>query len=644
MDQGREAVGLAGKKERGLASLTLPFRTLNPENVEKRARKAIKRGHLKEAAAICELAVGSRVASPALLLTLGEIYQMMGLPQQAAEKFVQAIELDPGMRRGYQKLMEIYREQNALEEAIPIFQKFYNEFPQYPQPQNYYATTLLFTGQFQEAGRLLEDLCIRHAGYGACHNNLGILRFYQGRFAEAEREYKTALSIDESSSGGSILGSIVYGNLAEIRAWKGDFDGAVEYCNAGIAFGPTSILYVNLGNFYEAKGMAEEAIKAYEKSFMLEDGVPIDGVWVEALGRLARLYLKLNQPDQAAAACQTLLEKRPANVGIHKILGDVYFQKGFYLQAVEEYRTALSLEPSSLKNLKIHKSLALAYYKAGMFDKATAEFRRISLFHPERFFINVEKPVLNKRELSPDKEIAWCREALIQWPDDTRLRVRLADAYVQQGRLEEAVAEYRQALEQDPMDTDSLIKLGMVHLAEEEFWKAIHCFARVLEINPSSAPAYTGLGCVALERGTLNHAILLLKRAVGVDAQYPDAHNYLGNAFRILKRLEAAIEEYRTAVRLYPGYAQAHNNLGVALLEKGEVHQAIASFREAVRLFPESVSALCHIGEGYFRLGQFEEAKEALEEALHINPYNARAQSLLEEIYMNPAGGRPFDQ
>ncbi len=615
----------------------------DPEKVERRARKALQKDRLQEAITLCQSAISSGVKSPSLLLTLGELQQKAGQDEQAVARLVEAIELAPGTSRGYQKLLEIFGEQTAREKTVSILERIYKKYRQYPQPQHYYATALLFTGEFREAGRLFEDLCLRYPDYDTCHNNLGILRFYQGRFAEAEREYRTALAMAEKHPERSTLSSIIYGNLAEMLAWRGDFQGAIDYCNAGVAFGQTSFLYVNLGDYYAAMGMAEEAIKAYEKSFVLEGALAIDGLWGEAHRKLARLYLKTNRLEQATAACRALLEKNPANVGIHDVLGDIHFQKGLYLQAVDEYCSALSLEPSSSKNLKIHRSLALAYFKAGMFDKATAEFRRASLFHPEQFFINIEKPGVEGAGSSPDKEVARYREELVLWPKDSRLRARLADAYVRQGRLEAAISEYQQALEQDPMDTDSRIKKGMIYIAEDEVWEAIHCFARVLEINPGSAAAYTGLGCVHLERGAINQAILWFKMAIHADSRYPDAHNYLGNAFRILGRLDEAMDEYRIAIELHPGYAQAHNNMGISLLEKGEVHKAIDSFNEAVRLFPQSVSALCHIGEGYFRLGQLREAREALEQALCINPYNARAQSLLEQIYMNPGRGEVAD-
>ncbi|MCL4516223.1 MAG: tetratricopeptide repeat protein [Firmicutes bacterium] len=636
MRMGKGITDVSDKIRRSPAWSFPRWKPRDPENVERRARKAHQKGRLQEAIALCQSAISSGVESPSLLLTLGELYQKAGQDEQAVARLVEAIELSPGTSRGYQKLLEILGEQNAREKTVRILERIYQAYRQYPQPQNYYATALLFTGEFQEAGKLFEDLCLRYPDYDACHNNLGILRFYQGRFAEAEREYRTALAMAGKHPERSTLSSVVYGNLAEMRAWRGDFPGAIEYCNAGVAFGHTSFLYVNLGDYYAAMGMAEEAIKAYEKSFALEGGPAIDGLWDEAHRRLARLYLKTNRLEQATAACRALLEKNPANAGIHKVLGDIYFQKGSYPQAVDEYRSALSLEPSSAENLKMHRSLALAYFKAGMFDKATAEFRRASLFHPEQFFINIEKPGVEGASSSPDKEVARYREALVHWPEDSRLRARLADAYIRQGRLEAALSEYQRALEQDPMDTESRIKTGMIYIAEDEVWKAIHCFARVLEISPGSAPAYTGLGCVHLERGAINQAILWLKMAIYADSQYPDAHNYLGNAFRILGRLGEAMDEYRTAIEFYPGYAQAHNNMGIALLAKGEVHEAIDSFNQAVRLFPQSVSALCHIGEGYFRLGQFQEAREALEQALCINPYNARAQSLLEQIYMSP--------
>lgn len=146
-------------------------------------------------------------------------------------------------------------------------------------------------------------------------------------------------------------------------------------------------------------------------------------------------------------------------------------------------------------------------------------------------------------------------------PDKPEADINLGNALLQQGRTEEAIAQYQETLRLKP-----------------DFAEAHYYWAGALSIQ-----------------GKVDEAIAHYTESLRLKPDYTEAHNDLGNLLARSGRAEEAIAHYTEVLRLKPDYADAHNNLAGALLQQGRVREAIAQYEEALRLSPNYVAALANI-------------------------------------------------
>lgn len=123
------------------------------------------------------------------------------------------------------------------------------------------------------------------AGDGQHQFRTGILLEREGRTAEAEDAYRTALSLDPS------LGK-AHVNLGTLLARRGDLAGARRHLEQGVALDPQSAIgFVNLGDLHRVEGRLQDALHAYGRAISVEpdriSAVEGSALMLYELGRIA---------------------------------------------------------------------------------------------------------------------------------------------------------------------------------------------------------------------------------------------------------------------------------------------------------------------------------------------------------------------
>jgi len=204
--------------------------------------------------------------------------------------------------------------------------------------------------------------------------------------------------------------------------------------------------------------------------------------------------------------------------------------------------------------------------------------------------------------VTASRQTSYWRDSVTLWThafdctqDNALTRFTLGDALAQQGRPEEAMAEYREAL----------------------------------RINPDYVNAHNNLGLALAQQGQTEEAIAEYRQALRINPDFPEPHNNLGDALAEQGRTEEAIDEYREAVRINPAFAEAHYNLGKALARQGRTGDAIAEYREALRINSEYADAHNNLGIALAQQGQTGEAIAHMEKALELQPSSLSHQNNL---------------
>jgi len=166
----------------------------------------------------------------------------------------------------------------------------------------------------------------------------------------------------------------------------------------------------------------------------------------------------------------------------------------------------------------------------------------------------------------------------------------LGTALLQQGRSEEAIAQFGEAMRIDPANATAHYNFGNVLFQQGRTEEAIAHYREAARLNPANADAHNNLGVALFQQGKTGEAIAHYREAVRLNPAYADAHNNLGNALLQQGRTEEAIAHYLEVVRINPAYAAAHYNLGNALLQQGQMGDAIEHLQKALELLPGNVA------------------------------------------------------
>jgi tetratricopeptide (TPR) repeat protein len=201
-------------------------------------------------------------------------------------------------------------------------------------------------------------------------------------------------------------------------------------------------------------------------------------------------------------------------------------------------------------------------------------------------------------------EALW-RDAAEQAPTSARARVNLGRTLDEQGRVEEAIAQYQEALARvgadrkkraqvllnlgvaqlgagrtdearraleaglalDPRHELILVNLAVLAGAEGDLAGAEAFGRRVLEVNPRQASAFVIFGNLGLERGDWPGALAAFDRAVALDPERGEAHLGRALAFRALERLPEECAALRQALRA-TRQAEARRALSAQVAER----------------------------------------------------------------------------
>jgi tetratricopeptide (TPR) repeat protein len=122
-------------------------------------------------------------------------------------------------------------------------------------------------------------------------------------------------------------------------------------------------------------------------------------------------------------------------------------------------------------------------------------------------------------------------------------------------------------------------------LSNEGRWEeAIAEFDKAIDLDPDYAMAYYNRGLTYHKLEKHDQAIADYGKAIELDPGYSEAHYNRGHAFFELDEYGLAIADFDKAISLDPDDAEAYVNRGSAYAKLGERDQAIADYEKALTL------------------------------------------------------------
>jgi tetratricopeptide (TPR) repeat protein len=333
---------------------------------------------------------------------------------------------------------------------------------------------------------------------------------------------------------------------------------------------------------------------------------------------LLSLCLHQNTFGQTTPAAQL---SQSDNVQAHLGKGYDALKQDRYEVAVEEFRAALTLDPSLV--LRAQFPLAVALFEQHKSTEARKEFeavRRETGDHPNvlyylgrldieaRDFAGAVKNLSQAMAKPPFPDTAyylgfayfkqddlpnaekWLKEAAQLNPRDSRIPYQLGFVYRKQGRAEEAIKSL--ALSEDlhrQDDTEAQLRSECGEKLNKGPRDEAHAICEKL-YHDDDAERLTALGMIYGQHGDLDAALKPFLRAAELSPQSPQVQYNLSLTYFQLNRFADARAPLAKALKRWPDLFPLNALYGAVLVKLEEPEQAIEVLRHAHELNPQDSS------------------------------------------------------
>jgi len=345
-------------------------------------------------------------------------------------------------------------------------------------------------------------------------------------------------------------------NAAEVIALLDELAAA----EPGLAYGRSTRSLI-FGNGCFAIGRYDEALAVYQS---LADALPGDFAVHFNLGVTC---LRRRQPEAAMRALTVALELDAFSPPAYYQRGNARDDMGDGAGALEDYATAIGLQPDFLQ---AHYNRGIVLNAMGRYAEAVKAFDDVVALRPDISNAYLNRGVARDELGDTAGAIADYEEALQNNPDNADARFNRARVYYRLRRYREAVADYTAAIALRPDDVEAINNRGLAYDALGQYEEAIADYDDALRRRPDFAEVLSNRGAAQESLGDLDAALddyLAAQSAAGG----PDFAAAFYNAARLYADqgdIELCAEQLAEAIRLQPSLhdeAESDETLGWVL-------------------------------------------------------------------------------
>src|SRR5215831_11135601 len=269
----------------------------------------------------------------------------------------------------------------------------------------------------------------------------------------------------------------------------------------------------------------------------------------------AEKYVQQGKLQNAISEYEKILKNDPKDLTVTNNVGDAYASQGFTVKAIAMYKKICKLKPSLESLLK----LAELYTQQGLFNDARAQY------------LQVAEEFMKAGEL--ENAVRIFQKILEMDPENSQMRVKLAEVYVRLGKKQEAWQIFSAAVE-------SMRAKGSLSGADE-------VLQRMLTLDPGNAYALLLQGKNLIESGDGTAAVGALQKIPDIDSN-PEGLRDLLKAYLLTGQLSEAGSVANKLLTVHNDLP-AISSFADALMQAGQYENALQVFdQHAERLLAEN--------------------------------------------------------
>ena len=300
----------------------------------------------------------------------GQLYEMEKKHDEAIALYLRAIEMDSTYAQAVMSLGYAYSNQGKVEQASAEMERYLRLRPGDADPPASYGDILLRVGRYEEALAQFRASLLIKPDYWYSFQRIGDVYTILGKLTAAEEQYRKSLDLLPQSDQTGIRRIMLSGRLNLLRARyadaERDFRSAIakDSTSGDAAYGLT-YAYAKTGRFTEADLVLGRILEELRVRKLLNSQAMAGYHYI----RSVVLTEQSKFADALSAAREALTASIPANrVPLFNQIAQIYCRAGEYEAALDACEEALAIAPNTPEVLL---TLAKVYKKKG--DQRMAE-------------------------------------------------------------------------------------------------------------------------------------------------------------------------------------------------------------------------------------------------------------------------------
>src|SRR3989442_478 len=471
---------------------------------------------------------------------LGVLYYQKGLLEEAIAEFTRALELDPKMQVAQRNLEIAYHNSGYYDRRVAALRERLRQAPDERDARWELGRAYAILGQHGEAIGEFEALLAHRPDDVAAIVQLGLAEKSRGRPEVATEWLLRACELDPNSS-------VVWFYLGEIYYNRGLNAEALTALERAVELNPdnasahylTAFVLGDLGRHQEARAASKRAIQLNPPLARAQTNLSLERYNAERKSREQRLR---EAPEPQVVE---------GNALAHYNLGLAFRQKGYYNEALREYR--LALERGEDRRLTL-QAMAEVHLLKRDFPAALELYETLLREVPDSPKLWNEVGVVQHQAGRAAEAHGAYRKAVEVDQGYALAWNNLGVALAQQGDTEDAIEALRTALQLDGAFSAARLNLALLLYQLRRFQLALEAYRQVLTGEPASAAAWNGIGLVLVELKRFTDARNAFVRAVEADPEHAGAHYNLSFTLSNLGDFDGALRATKRALELDPYY------------------------------------------------------------------------------------------